>query len=62
PVGVGMIPRGEVGLIVAGIGMKLGLVDEAIFAASAFMSLLTVLVPPICLKPLAKAFPEELEE
>lgn len=60
-IGVGMIPRGEVGLIVAGIGVRLGLIDEAIFAASAFMCLLTVLVPPLWIKPLAKAFPEELE-
>ncbi|MBI1986823.1 MAG: cation:proton antiporter [Nitrospinae bacterium] len=61
-IGVGMIPRGEVGLIVAGIGIKLGLIDKAIFAASAFMCLLTVLVPPLFIKPLAKAFPEELED
>jgi Kef-type K+ transport system membrane component KefB len=54
-VGIGMIPRGEVGLIFAGIGVRL-MVDgrpvlpEAIFSAIVLMVLLTTVVAPIGLR------------
>ena len=48
-IGVGMIPRGEVGLIFAGIGLTLSvggerIVDDATFAAVVVMVMLTTLV------------------
>jgi len=47
-VGVGMVPRGEVGIIVAGIGAASGVVDAELFAVIVGMSILTTLaVPPI---------------
>ncbi len=47
-VALGMIPRGEVGIIIAGIGMTAGVVDEELFAAIVGMSILTtVIVPPL---------------
>ena len=47
-VGVGMVPRGEVGIIVAGIGRATGVVDDALFAIIVGMSVLTtLLVPPL---------------
>jgi len=47
-VGVGMVPRGEVGIIVAGIGSATGVIDEELFAVIVGMSVLTTLaVPPI---------------
>ena len=47
-VGVGMVPRGEVGIIVAGIGAAEGVVEPDLFAAIVGMSLLTtLLVPPV---------------
>ena len=54
-IGVGMIPRGEVGLIFAGIGLTLSvggerMVDEATFAAILVMVMLTTLVSPPLLK------------
>lgn len=54
-IGVGMIPRGEVGLIFAGIGAKLMLdgspvIDEKLYAAVIVMVLLTTLVTPPVLK------------
>jgi hypothetical protein len=40
-VGVGIIPRGEVGLIFASIGKNLKVVDDAIFSAVVFMVVVT---------------------
>jgi Kef-type K+ transport system membrane component KefB len=54
-IGLGMMPRGEVGLIFAGIGAKLVLdgravVDEGTYAAAVFMVVATtVLTPPLLL-------------
>jgi Kef-type K+ transport system membrane component KefB len=45
-VGVGMSPRGEVGLIVATIGLGLGQVSNAIYSVVVFMSLATTLASP----------------
>ncbi len=47
-VAVGMVPRGEVGIIVAGIGATAGVIDADLFAAIVGMSVLTtLLVPPV---------------
>jgi Kef-type K+ transport system membrane component KefB len=47
-VGVGMVPRGEVGIIVAGIGNAAGVVGEDLFAVIVGMSVATtLLVPPL---------------
>ncbi len=51
-VGVGMIPRGEVGLIVAAIGLSNHAIDEEQFAVVIFMVVLTTLLAPLLLKPL----------
>ncbi|MCB9438086.1 MAG: cation:proton antiporter [Anaerolineales bacterium] len=45
-VGVGMISRGEVGLIVATIGISSGILRQDVFAAVVFVVLLTTLVTP----------------
>lgn len=49
-VGVGMISRGEVGLIVASIGLQQGLISESVFASIVIMVLLTTLVTPLLLR------------
>jgi Kef-type K+ transport system membrane component KefB len=47
-VAVGMVPRGEVGIIIAGIGAAAGVVDDQLFAVIVAMSILTTLaVPPV---------------
>jgi Kef-type K+ transport system membrane component KefB len=51
-VGVGMIPRGEVGIIVANQGRRTGAVDPATFAVIIAMSILTTLIVPPVLKRL----------
>ena len=45
-VGVGMAPRGEVGLIVANIGQGLGVIPNEMFSTVVIMSVLTTLVVP----------------
>jgi Kef-type K+ transport system membrane component KefB len=53
-VGIGMVPRGEVGIIVAGIGATAGVIDDQQFAVIVGMSLLTTLmVPPLLRRALA---------
>lgn len=45
-IGAGMVPRGEVALIVAGIGVTNGLLDGGLFGIAIMMTLLTTLVAP----------------
>lgn len=45
-VGVGMVPRGEVGLIVAAVGLRLHTVSSQVYATVLLMSLVTTLVAP----------------
>ena len=49
-VGIGMIPRGEVGLIFASIGKNLGVLDDAVFSAVVIMVIVTTLMTPPLLK------------
>jgi Kef-type K+ transport system membrane component KefB len=47
-VGVGMVPRGEVGIVVAGLGLQLGTIDGGLYAAVVTMCVATtLLVPPL---------------
>jgi Kef-type K+ transport system membrane component KefB len=49
-VGVGMVPRGEVGLIFADIGRRAGVLNEAVFGAVLLMVMVTTFVAPPTLK------------
>jgi Kef-type K+ transport system membrane component KefB len=49
-VSVGMISRGEVGLIVAGIGLREGLISQEVFTVVVVLILLTTLVTPLLLR------------
>jgi Kef-type K+ transport system membrane component KefB len=49
-VGVGMVPRGEVGLIFADIGRRAGVFNEAVFGAILLMIMATTFVAPPGLK------------
>ncbi len=49
-VGVGMIPRGEVGIVVAQIGLSLAVITERFFAAVLFMAVATTLIAPPLIK------------
>ena len=50
PIGLGMVSRGEVGLIVATVGLNQGLVDTNLFSVMVLMVLATTLITPILLK------------
>ena len=49
-VGTGMISRGEVGLIIAGVGLGRGIIDQQIFSIMVIMVLVTTMVTPILLR------------
>lgn len=57
-VGVGMMPRGEVGLVFASIGKSLGVVDSAMFSAIVLMVIVTTLATPPLLKLVLGPNPE----
>ena len=52
-VAFGMVPRGEVGIVVAGIGATAGVIDAELFAAIVGMALLTTFLAPPALRRLA---------
>ena len=51
-VGVGMVPRGEVGIVVAQIGLGVGVITESLFGAVLFMACATTLIAPPLIRPL----------
>ncbi|HEX2406568.1 MAG TPA: cation:proton antiporter [Nitrososphaeraceae archaeon] len=56
-VGIGMVSRGEVGLIVAGVGATSGVVSGDVYTAIIVMVAVTTIITPIWLK---KAYQKEL--
>ena len=55
-VGVGMIPRGEVGLIFAGIGLSSGVINGALYSSILFVVAATTLITPPILRRLWAGF------
>lgn len=49
-VGIGMVPRGEVAMIVALIGLSQNLINQSTYSAIILMSLLTTIIPPLILR------------
>ncbi len=49
-IGIGMMSRGEVGLIIAGIGLASGAITQSIYAAIVGMVVATTIVTPILLR------------
>ncbi|HWC17084.1 MAG TPA: cation:proton antiporter [Terriglobales bacterium] len=56
-VGVGMTPRGEVGLIVALIGLQMKMVSDAAYAIVVFMTAATTIFAPVTLRFLYRKQP-----
>jgi len=56
-VGVAMIPRGEVGLIFAQMGLATGALDVSLFSAIAVMVMVTTFIPPPILSHLSRRRP-----
>lgn len=53
-IGMGMVPRGEVGLIFATVGKSIGVVNDELYAITVIMVILTTLIPPPILNALIK--------
>lgn len=51
-VGMGMVPRGEVGIVVAQIGKSLGVVNDTLYGVVLFMAVATTVIAPPFLKRL----------
>jgi Kef-type K+ transport system membrane component KefB len=49
-IGVGMIPRGEVGMVVAQLGLTMGVISRPIYGVVVFMAVATTLVAPPLIK------------
>lgn len=49
-VGIGMLPRGEVGLVFASIGRSLGVITDDLFSAIILMVIVTTFIAPLWLK------------
>lgn len=49
-IGVGMLPRGEVGLVFASIGRTLGVISDQLFSAVILMVMVTTFIAPAWLK------------
>ncbi len=61
-IGIGMIPRGEVGLVFAGIGAASGVLDKPLQAAIIIMVILTTFIAPPLLRFTFKEEEEQLGE
>ena len=63
-IGIGMIPRGEVGLVFAGIGAASGVIDQSLEAAIILMVIVTTFLAPPFLRiafDRSKLPPSEIE-
>ncbi|MFC1912793.1 cation:proton antiporter [Chloroflexota bacterium] len=49
-IGMGMVPRGEVAMIIALIGLSQDLINQSTYSALILMSLLTTIIPPLILR------------
>jgi Kef-type K+ transport system membrane component KefB len=49
-IGVGMVPRGEVGMVVAQLGLAMGVIRQNSYAVAVFMAMATTLVAPPFIK------------
>ena len=61
-VGVGMIPRGEVGMIIASLGLAYGVISGELYSSVVFMVVVTTLMAPPFLRKLILKFGEAEEK
>ncbi|MCD6591464.1 MAG: cation:proton antiporter [Thaumarchaeota archaeon] len=61
-VGVGMIPRGELGLIIANLALSRGVIGEEIYVQAIWMVVLTSIIAPVILARMYYIKPKEVAE
>jgi Kef-type K+ transport system membrane component KefB len=49
-IGLGMVPRGEVGMVVAQMGLSMAVISTEVYGVVVFMAVMTTLVTPLLLK------------
>ena len=60
-IGWGMVPRGEVGIVVAGLGLSAGAIDSEIYSVVVGMAIITTLVVPPLLPALVRRAEKDAE-
>lgn len=55
-VGLGMVPRGEVGLIFAAVGQSLGVIDDELFSIIVLMVIITTLLTPVIISSIYQKY------
>lgn len=58
-IGFGMVPRGEVGMVVAQIGFTMGVIEKPVYSIVVFMAVVTTVVAPILLRAAHKGVTAE---
>jgi Kef-type K+ transport system membrane component KefB len=58
-IGVGMVPRGEVGVIIAGSALACGAIQQRDYSLLVMMSIITTIVTPPVLRILLQAIPKQ---
>ena len=53
-IGLGMLPRGEVALIIAGVGLAANVIDGEMFGVAVMITIVTTILAPILLVPAFK--------
>lgn len=61
-VGIGMAPRGEVGMVVAQLGRKMGVMQESTYAIIVFLSIATTLAAPPMIRVAFRGLKGRMEE
>ena len=62
-IGVGMVPRGEVGIIVASIGLYAGAMSSEIYGTVILMAVVTTIIaPPMLARAFRKKYPEYMQD
>ncbi len=54
-IGMGMVPRGEVGIIIAAYALSKGVIDDRLYGVAILMVLITTCLPPFIMEPMIKA-------
>ena len=60
-IGYGMISRGEVGIIIAGVAISAGAIDQSIYGSILAMIMITTLLGPLLLRKAYENTPPEDE-
>ena len=62
-IGCGMVPRGEVGMVVAQLGLSMAVIDKPIYSVVVFMAVATTIAAPALLNiAYAGETPKDVEE